>query len=657
MSGEHGGHGHGALSDRLGLIAAAVSLALLLAGWALTSAAVIDETVARVLAVIAYALPAVFTVREVAGSLRRKKLDIDMLMLVASIGAAALGEWAEGALLLALFTLGHGLESFAMGRARQAIAALAELTPVTASVRRAGRVEEVGVEALVLGDVVVVRPHERLPADGFVVAGNSAVDQAPITGESVPVEKSPVADRAAAAAGGRLEPHNLVFAGSINGPGELDVQVTKKAGETMIARVVRAVETAETEQSPAQTFTERFVRVFVPSVLALTALLLLAGLVIDEPFSATFYRAMAVLVASSPCALAISVPSAVLSGVARAGRNGVLVKGGGPLEALGKVDVIAFDKTGTLTEGKPRLTDVVAAEGVTEEELLAVAVAVERSSDHPLARAIVRDGEVRLAGRPEPVAREVESIVARGVRAVVDGQRVYIGKAALFVEAGAPVDDRIASAVSKLEASGRSIMIVRQGERFLGTLGLLDTPRDSARAVVERLAALGVRRQVMLSGDHEQAAQAIARAVGISEAWGGLSPDDKLQAIGRLRAESRGVAMIGDGVNDAPAMAKASVGVAMGAAGSDVALETADVALMGDDLAQLPFVLDLGRRASRVIRQNLWVSIGAVGVLIPATLFGLGMGPAVLIHEGSTLVVVANALRLLRGGPAKGEAA
>jgi len=383
-------------------------------------------------------------------------------------------------------------------------------------------------------------------------------------------------------------------------------------------------------------------------VLVLAVSLLFAWVVIDEPFRDSFYRAMAVLVAASPCALAISTPSAVLSGVGRAARGGVLVKGGGPLENLGRLGAIAFDKTGTLTEGKPRLTDAVAANGSSEEELLRVAIAVEKLSDHPLAAAVVEGGKERLKGDSNLQAHDVQSITGRGVKATINSKPVYIGKDRLFAEVEGPsVPDELAKSTETLKAGGRTTMIVRQGDSYLGVLGLMDTPRDAAKLVVSRLKGLGVKRMIMLSGDNQQVADAVAKQVGIDEAMGDLMPDDKVEAIKKL-SQAEGVAMVGDGVNDAPAMASATVGIAMGAAGSDVALETADVALMADDLNHLPFAVGLSRKTSRIIRQNLWFSLGMVAFLIPATVLGLQMGAAVLFHEGSTLLVVFNALRLLR---------
>jgi Cd2+/Zn2+-exporting ATPase len=644
-------HAHGGLfGEHRELIFAVASGLALLAGWLIGVWGVGPERIPTGLYVLAIALGGWFTAREAIGNLRARRFEIDTLMLVAAAGAMALGAWAEAALLLFLFSLGHALEHWAMGRARRAIDALATLAPERAIRRRGAATEEVPVESLAAGDVILVRPNERLAADGIVLLGSSSVNQAPITGESVPVEKRPASDVDAELA--RFEsaaPEHRVFAGTINGAGALEVKVARPASQTTLARVMRMVVEAESQRSPTQRLTERFERIFVPVILALTVLLLLAWVVVDEPFATSFYRAMAVLVAASPCALAISVPSAVLSGVARAARSGVLVKGGAALEDLGTLTAIAFDKTGTLTEGKPRLTDVVPADGATEQKLLRVAVALEQHSDHPLAAAIVLGGRARLGKGPEAAsATEVQSITGRGITGTLDGQTVHIGKAALFAEVpgGAP-PAAISTADAQLVEIGRSTMIVRQGERYLGVLGVMDTPRAQAPAVMARLREIGITRLIMISGDHQRVAEAVSKSVGLTEARGDLMPEDKVAAIVALRAEAGKVAMVGDGVNDAPAMANATVGIAMGAAGSDVALETADVALMADDLTKLPFAVALSRRTSRVIRQNLWISLGVVAVLIPSTILGLQIGVAVLAHEGSTLLVVVNALRLL----------
>ncbi|MES2035093.1 MAG: heavy metal translocating P-type ATPase, partial [Pseudomonadota bacterium] len=526
--GEHNhakGHG-GVLGERTELIFAVLSGALLIAGWLIGLR--VEGWPSLALYIAAYGFGGYFTLKEAIGNLLKRRFEIDTLMLVAAIGAASLGKWAEGALLLFLFSIGHALEHYAMGRARRAIEALAELAPERATVRRGDATEEIAVADLQVGDIVLVRPNERIAADGVVVAGESSVDQAPVTGESVPVDKRTAADLEVNFDKAGAE--HRVFAGTINGSGALDVRVARKATETTLARVVKMVAEAEAQRSPTQQFTDVFQRIFVPVVLAFVGLLLLAGFVIDEPFSVTFYRAMAVLVAASPCALAISVPSAVLSGVARAGRGGVLVKGGGPLENLGTLTALAFDKTGTLTEGKPKLTDVVAADGVGEAELLGVAVAVEALSDHPLAAAVVRDGGERLGDGARPTAEAAQSLTGKGVQATVSGLTAVIGKPKMFTEDGAsPPPQGVVDAAARLEGEGRTVMVVRHGDRFLGVLGLMDTARAPAKGVIARLRKLGIKRIIMLSGDNQSVASAIAKELGLDEAKGGLMPEDKVE--------------------------------------------------------------------------------------------------------------------------------
>ena len=649
--GEHGhDHEHGGIFGSWTELVFALGCGLTLAiGFAIEKLADSPAWLPLGCYILAYALGGFFTLREAFQKLKSRRFEIDTLMLVAAAGAAALGAWAEGALLLFLFSMGHALEHYAMGRAKRAIEALSKLAPRTAMVRQSdGTTREVPVEQLALGDVLAVKPDERIPADGFVVRGSSAVNQAPVTGESMPVDKRAVMDDAAARANpDRLEAAFRVFAGTINGSGALEIEVTRLASESTLAKVIKLVSEAETQKSPTQRFTDKFERYFVPTVLGLTLLLLFAWVVVDEPFRASFYRAMAVLVAASPCALAIATPSAVLSGVARAARGGVLIKGGAPLELLGSLDAIAFDKTGTLTKGEPHIQEIVPAPGIDKQDLMVVAIAVESQSDHPLAQAIARDGRDHVGDRPIPEATRIESLTGRGVSAQVDGQQVLIGKAEMFGADGiGALSAAMAAAIEKLRAGGYTTMVVRRGDTDLGAIGLLDTPRETARDALDRLRKLGIRRMVMLSGDHQRVADAVARQVGLDEAWGDLMPEDKVVAIRKLRGEAQ-VAMVGDGVNDAPAMASATVSIAMGAAGSDVALETADVALMADDLSHLPFAVGLSRRTRRIIRQNVFVSLGVVGLLVPATILGLGIGPAVAMHEGSTLIVVFNALRLL----------
>lgn len=597
---------------------------------------------------LAYFFGGYYALKESIENLRNKKFEIDTLMLVAAAGAAALGAWAEGALLLLLFSLGHALEHYAMGRAKRAIEALADLAPEVATVRRQGIVDEVSVGQLVVGDIVLVQPNARLPADGFVIKGTSSVNQAPVTGESIPVDKKPVPNREFARARlDSIDSSSKVYAGTINGAGGIEIEVTKKSSDSTLSRVIKMVSEADTRKSNSQRFTEKFEKVFVPTVLIVVFVLFFAWVVIDEPFTDSFYRAMAVLVAASPCALAIATPSAVLSGIARAARGGVLIKGGAPLEELGSLKAMAFDKTGTLTAGQPSISDVMPGEKVTGNELLAITIAAESLSDHPLAKALSKDGRVLVGKFPIPVAEDLQNHIGKGISAKVGGQPVWIGKLEMF---GAndipPLDMATIDALNRLRDNGRTTLAVKQGDRDLGVIGLLDAARPQAKEVLNSLRDLGIKRMIMISGDHKVIAKAVGNEVGIDEVWGDLMPEDKVEAIKSLGKETK-VAMVGDGVNDAPAMANATVGIAMGAAGSDVALETADIALMADDLKGLPFAVGLSRKTRGVILQNIFISLAVVGFLVPATIMGLGIGPAVAVHEGSTLLVVMNALRLL----------
>lgn len=639
-------HSHGGSRIELGFALAAGFFVLV--GWLLPKFVDLSAQWMRLAPLwAAYFFGGYFTAKEAIEHIRNRSFEIDFLMLVAAIGAAALGKWLEGGLLLFLFSLGHSLEHYAMAKARRAIESLADLAPEDAIVIRDGREEVVSVKELRVGDRVRVKPNQRISADGFVVDGESAVNQAPVTGESVPVDKRPVeTPKRAAQNPDKLDKASRVFAGTINGGGALVVQVTKRSEDSALAQVVQMVTEAETMRSPTQQFTDKFERYFVPSVLGLVVLLLFAFTVLDESFAASFYRAMAVLVAASPCALAIATPSAVLSGVAAAGNSGVLVKGGGPLEHLGQINAMAFDKTGTLTEGEPKVTTVTPYDGADASELLSVAAAVERLSDHPLADAVVRHAEAELEQIAHQ-ARDLKSVTGRGVRARIDGEAVLIGKDALFAESEGPqLPDALRQMVQKLETAGETTMIVRLGERYLGVIGLMDTPRKAAKKMIGRLRELGITRMIMISGDNQSVADAVAKEVGLDEARGDLMPQDKVEFIKQLRQDGQ-VAMVGDGVNDAPAMANATVGIAMGAAGSDTALETAEIALMADDLSKLPYAVGLSRKTRSIIRQNLWMSLGMVAFLIPATLMGLDIGPAVALHEGSTVLVVFNALRLL----------
>jgi Cd2+/Zn2+-exporting ATPase len=438
-----------------------------------------------------------------------------------------------------------------------------------------------------------------------------------------------------------------VFAGTVNGEGALEVRTTRAVGDRTLDRVIRLVEDAQTSKAPTQHFTERFERVFVPLVLvSAVAVMTVPPLIGWATWSTAVYRALTLLVAASPCALALGTPSAVLAGIAQAARRGVLIKGGVHLENLGTLRTMAFDKTGTLTVGQPEVTGVTTVDAESADALLRIAAAVERQSQHPLAQAVVRAAAARQLALPE--AGPLDSITARGVRADVEGQSVEIGSARLWTDRQMEVPVLVDVAVKQQQEAGRSVMIVRHGAQWLGVLGLADQPRLEARDVLARLREIGLRPLVMLTGDNRGVANAMGKTLGVDEIKADLLPEDKVSAIQALMQEHGPLAMIGDGVNDAPALAQATVGIAMGGAGTGVALETADVALMGDDLRTLPFAVGLSRQAARIIKQNLSISMAVIALLVAATLLGwAGIGTAVLLHEGSTMVVVANSLRLL----------
>jgi Cd2+/Zn2+-exporting ATPase len=566
-------------------------------------------------------------------ALFRGKFDIDLLMIAAAAGAALLGEWAEGAFLLFLFSLGHAGEHYAMDRARNAVGVLGKLMPRTAFTKRGDRLEEVPVEQLAVDEVVVVKPGERVPVDGVITAGESSIDQSAITGESVPVER---------------KPGDEVFAGTINQDNALDVRMTRLARDNTLARVMQLVAEAQEQKSPTQRFTETFARRFVPAVLIGTLLVIvLLPLVFGWTWSASFYRGMLLLVAASPCALAIGTPAAVLAGIAQAARRGVLIKGGVHLENLGHLNTVALDKTGTLTTGRFAVTKVIGIEGTPEDEVLRVAAAVEEQSSHPLAAAIVKT--TRERNITFPTATEIENLAGKGIQAKVEGADVLVGAMRAFADDPAAAKGQpLADTVAKLEADGQTTVIIRRAGKFIGVIALADEPRAMVKEVMQRLRAQGIERLVMLTGDNASVAHRVAEQIGITDVRAELLPGNKLTLIRELQHGHGVIAMIGDGVNDAPALAAASVGVAMGAGGTAVALETADVVLMGDDLGKLPFAIGLSRASARIIRQNLVIALGVIGLLLIASGFGvIPLSVAVVLHEGSTIVVVLNALRLL----------
>jgi Cd2+/Zn2+-exporting ATPase len=565
---------------------------------------------------------------------RALALDMNFLMTVAILGAVGIGEYMEAAAIAFLFALAELLESYSVDRARRSVEALMELTPDTVRVLRGGREVTVPAEDVVVGDEVMVRPGDRLAADGVVQEGVSAVDQSTITGESLPVETSPGDD---------------VFSGTINREGFLRVRVTRPASESALARIVDLIEGAEAGRSRAERFVERFARYYTPAV-TLGAIVLVAvpTLFFAAPFVPWFVRGLTLLVIACPCALVISTPVTVVSGVTAAARNGVLIKGGVHLETMGGVKAVALDKTGTLTHGHLKVQSVLTVDGTSEEEALARAAAVEARSEHPIGRAIMEAALERglRAWTGEPA--DFQAVPGKGALAILDGEEHRVGKPSFVAPNG-----NSASLPPSLAAAGETIVGVSRDDKLLAWIALSDQPRDSARGTVEHLQWVGIDPIVMVTGDHQATAESVGRAIGISDIRAGLLPEEKVEVVRALRERHGSVAMVGDGVNDGPALAAASVGIAMGAIGSDVALETADIALVGDDLSRLPYLYSLSARARWVIRQNIVVAIGVKGLLALAVPFGwVPLVAAVVVGDmGISLAVTANALRLARVRP------
>jgi Cd2+/Zn2+-exporting ATPase len=610
----------------------AVCLLALAAGALLELVSGVPRVAPLAFFVLAYLSGGYYSTRNAIAALRERTVDVNLLMVTAAVGAATIDYWQEGAVLMFLFSLSNTLESFAMARTRRAITQLMTLSPEDARVRRNGEEIRVPVAELRVGEVVIVGPTERIPIDGEVLAGRSGVDESPITGESIPVEKGP---------------GDGVYAGSLNQQGVLEIRMSRPASESTLARVIRLVEEAQSQKAEAQHLTEWIGRYYTAVVLGGASLfILIPPLFLGWPFVLTFYRAMTLLVVASPCALVISIPAAVLSAIAGGARDGILFKGGITLEQAAAVRVVALDKTGTLTEGKPRVTDVLALGQEDGKVVLGLAAAVEVRSEHHLGKAVVEAaGE---SGLPVVPAEEIETFPGRGIRGVVQGRRVWVGNQGLMRETGVGFDGVVLSRIQALESQGKTVVVVG-AERPLGLIAVADTVRPAARRVVEELRRQGITHVVMLTGDNARVANAVAAEVGISEWRAGLLPEQKVAAVRDLVATRGPVAMVGDGVNDAPALAVATVGVTMGGAGTDVALETADIVLMADDLTKLPRALELSRRCRRVILQNLGFAGLVILGLVTSTLTGwMTLPVGVVGHEGSTLLVVLNGLRLLR---------
>ena len=562
---------------------------------------------------------------------RSGALDMNFLMTLATVGAAAIGEWSEGASVMFLFAVAQLLETYSMDRARNAIKALMDLSPAEANVRRNGRESVVPVSDVSVGDIVIVRPGQKLPLDGVVEAGTSSVNQAPITGESVPVDKAPGVE---------------VFAGSINEHGVLEIRVTKLVEDTTLARIIHAVEEAQATRAPSQGFVDRFSTIYTPAVVALAIVLIVVPPLLGlGSWSTWFYRALAMLVIACPCALVLSTPVSIVSGLAGAAKAGILIKGGVHLENAGAATVVAFDKTGTLTEGRPSLGGITPF-AVDEREVLRLAAALEQGSEHPLARAILtaaKEWHLEL-----PTVSEFRALVGRGVTGAIEGRVLSLGNERLMNELGILSPD-VRGALKSVEQSGQTAVVLAAAEGALGVLAIGDRIRPEAPQALQALRRLGVRKMVMLTGDNEGTARAVAKSLGIDEYRAALMPEDKVEVVRSLEGRGERVVFVGDGVNDAPALAAATVGVAMGAAGTDVALETADIALMADDLSKLPLALQASRRTLRIIKQNIGFSLINKAVFVVLAVGGWAtLWMAVASDMGASLIVIANGLRALR---------
>ncbi|MCX7718736.1 MAG: heavy metal translocating P-type ATPase [Candidatus Sumerlaeaceae bacterium] len=578
-------------------------------------------------------------------SLRQLTIDVDLLMVLAALGAAYIGHPFEGAMLLFLFSLSNVLQTYAIDRARHAIHSLMKLRPETALVRRNGETRLLPIGELVVGDTVIVRPGERVPLDGTVIEGTSYLDESSVTGESMPVAK---------------EPGSPLFAGTINQSGGIEMRVTKLAQDSMIAKLIRMVEEAQSEKARTQRFLDRAEQWYAVGVLLLTALLIFVPpAFLGHSFKESFYRAITVMVVASPCALIISTPASILSAIGGAARRGILFKGGAHLEKTGLVKVVAFDKTGTLTEGRPCVTDVIpfdddpalAGAMAPGAVLLQMAAAVEAKSEHPLAEAIV--SEARRLGLPIAEVSGFQSVTGKSARAMLNGVEVSVGSLRSFEAIGSQGLERAREQASPLYDAGKTVVLVACGPgggappRIVGLIAVADTPRPDAAAAVRQLKAAGIERVVMLTGDNKRVAAAIAARIGVDDVHADLLPEDKVRVVREL-ARYGPVAMVGDGVNDAPALATATVGIAMGAAGTDVAMETADVVLMANDISKVPYAIALSRRARIVVYQNLAVAGAVILLLIIGALgFDLPLPAGVIGHEGSTVLVCLNGLRLL----------
>lgn len=586
------------------------------------------DWVILLLNITSYVAGGVFGAKTALESLfQERKLDVDMLMVLAAIGAATIGQWHEGAILLFLFSLSNVLQDYAIGRSRNAIKSLFKLYPEEAKVKRGETVQVVKISEIRIGDTILIEPGERIPVDGEIIGGQSTIDQSPITGESMPVDKA-IGDS--------------VFAGTLNKQGVLDVKATQPAEKTTLSRIIQMVEEAQHTKAPTERFLETFEQYYAGAILGAIALIIvIPPLLFGADFDSNFYRAMVLMTVASPCALVISVPASFISAIASGARQGVLFKGGAYLEALAGIKVVTFDKTGTLTAGTPEVTDIVSCCELSEDELLRVAATVESRSEHPLAKAIVNKANQRNISFTE--AEKFEAITGKGILAEVDGLTVHLGSVT-YLRQVVEMPEQLLSEYTRLQDDGKTVIGVINDDAWMGIVALADQLRPESVDIVKSLHDKGIT-VVMLTGDNQQVAEMIAQQVGIDRVYADLLPEDKVRMVEQLEAEIGAVAHVGDGVNDAPALAIATVGMAMGGAGTDVALETADVVLMGDKIALIDNAIALSQKARRVVWQNIVFSLAVIVMLIlGALLIDLPLPLGVFGHEGSTVIVVLNGL-------------
>src|SRR5690625_830336 len=570
-------------------------------------------------------------------NLLRFEFDMKTLMTVAVIGGAIIGEWGEVAVVVILFAISEELERFSMDRARNSIRSLMDIAPKEALVTRNGQEIMVHVDDIAVGDIMIVKPGQKIAMDGVVVNGYSAVNQAAITGESVPVEKTVDDD---------------VFAGTLNEEGLLEVKITKLVEDTTISKIIHLVEEAQGERAPSQAFVDKFAKYYTPIIMIIAALVVIVPpLLLGGSWETWIYQGLAVLVVGCPCALVISTPISIVSAIGNAAHTGVLVKGRVYLEEMGALKAIAFDKTGTLTKGVPVVTDfTVLNNQMNEKELLAIITALEYRSQHPLASAIMKKAEEENISYSDMLVEDFSSITGKGIKGIVNGMTYYIGSPKLFKELlTADFDKGLEQNVTVLQNQGKTAMIIGTEKEILGVIAVADEVRESSKEIIHKLHQLGIRKTIMLTGDNKGTANAIGGHVGVSDIQADLMPQDKLDFIKQLRSEYGNVAMVGDGVNDAPALAASTVGIAMGGAGTDTALETADVALMGDDLRKLPFTVKLSRKALNIIKANITFAIAIKFIALLLVIPGwLTLWISILSDMGATLLVALNGLRLMR---------